>query len=71
VRAHAEAIVASVAQTPVSRRADCLLAAAPVGEGGCLLRFAGTSVEAAYRMLRNYLGFVPQLLGDDPWARKW
>jgi len=70
VRDHAAAIVARVAQTPVSRRADRLLAATPVGDG-CLVRFAGTSVEDASRMLRDDLGFVPQLLGDDPWARKW
>jgi urease accessory protein len=67
----AAAIVARVAQTPVSQIADQLLAATPVGDGGCLLRFAGTSVEEAGRTVRDYLGFVPDLLGDDPWARKW
>ncbi len=67
----ADAIVTRVARTPVTRRADQLIAATPVGEGGCLVRFAGTSMEHASRMLRDYLGFVPTLLGDDPWARKW
>ncbi len=71
VQSHAEAIVTRVAQTPVSVRADLLLAAAPLTGGGCLLRFAGTSVERAGWTLRDYLGFVPALLGDDPWARKW
>ena len=23
------------------------------------------------RAIRRYLGFVPDLLGDDPWARRW
>lgn len=70
MRDRAVEIVTRVAQMPVTRRADELLAAAPVGDG-CLLRFAGTSVEHAGRTLREYLGFVPQLLGDNPWARKW
>ncbi len=56
---------------PLTRRSDQLIAAAPVGDGGCLLRVAGTSVEQAARTIRGYLGFVPGLLGDDPWARKW
>jgi urease accessory protein len=66
----AAAIVARAAQVPVTTRADALLAATEVGDG-CLLRIAGTSVERVGAMLRAYLGFVPQLLGDDPWARKW
>jgi urease accessory protein len=63
-------IVARAAQVPVTRRAGALLAATEVGDG-CLLRIAGMSVEHVGAMLREYLGFVPQLLGDDPWARKW
>ena len=70
LRDHAIEIVTRVAQTPVRRRADELVAASPVGDG-CLLRLAGTSVEHAGRMFRDYLGFVPPMLGDDPWARKW
>jgi urease accessory protein len=70
VHDHALEIVARVAQIPVIRRADALLAATEVGDG-CLLRIAGTSVEHVGTMLREHLGFVPQLLGDDPWARKW
>ena len=70
MRDRAVEILTRVAQMPVTRRADEVLAAAPVGDG-CLLRFAGTSVEHAGRTLREYLGFVPQLLGDNPWARKW
>jgi hypothetical protein len=31
----------------------------------------GTSVEAVGRAAREYLRFVPALLGDDPWSRKW
>ncbi len=70
VRDRAAHIVTSVAARPISRRAEGLMAATPVGDG-CLVRFADTSVERAGRMLREVLGFVPPLLGDDPWARKF
>jgi urease accessory protein len=71
VRDHALEIVACLAGLPVSRRGELLVTATPVAESGCLVRFAGTSMEGAARMLREYLGFLPGLLGDDPWARKW
>ena len=71
VREHAFELVAGFAALPVPRRADLLVTATPVAENGCLVRFAGTSVEQAARMLREHLSFVPVLLGDDPWARKW
>ena len=70
VRDRAAEIVARVAQMPVARRGDELVTAAPVCDG-CIVRFAGTSVEHAAVTLREYLGFVVSLLGDDPWARKW
>lgn len=41
------------------------------GEVGCVLRVAGRSVEEVGRTLRVCLSFVPELLGDDPWTRKW
>jgi hypothetical protein len=53
----------------LSRRTGELLAATPVGDGGCLLRFAGESTERISRTLRAYLDVVPRLLGDDPWSR--
>jgi urease accessory protein len=71
VRAHALEIVGRMAGLPVPRRGDLLVTAAPVAESGCIVRFAGTSADRAARMLREHLGFLPALLGDDPWARKW
>ena len=64
-------IDARVGAEPVRRRADRLVAAAPVGDAGCILRIAGRTVEDVDEMLGSLLGFVPRLLGDDPWARKW
>jgi len=71
LRERAAEVAARVAQIPLSRRGEQLAAATPVGEGGCLLRVAGTSFEQTARMIREYLGFLPGLLGDNPWARKW
>ena len=48
-----------------------LVACAPVGPGGCVVRIAGRTVEDVDHTLRDLLGFVPRLLGDSPWARKW
>ena len=56
---------------PVRRGADRLVAAAPVDDAGCILRIAGRTVEDVDETLEDLLGFVPGLLGDDPWARKW
>jgi len=67
----AAAIVTSLSQQPIVRRSDLLISAAPLGESGCVVRIAGRSVEHVGRRLRQLLGFVPALLGDDPWSRKW
>ena len=66
-----ERLDARVQEEPVRRRADRLVAAARVGDAGCILRIAGRTVEDVDRTLRDFLGFVPRLLGDSPWARKW
>jgi hypothetical protein len=36
-----------------------------------LLRVAGERVEEVGREIQRCLGFVPALLHDDPWLRKW
>jgi urease accessory protein len=71
LRPMASAILERVNQSPVTRRADLIASAAPVGDGGCLLRIAARSVEHVSQVLREHLAGVPALLGDDPWARKW
>jgi urease accessory protein len=71
LRAASAEIVSGVGGLPVTRRADHLLSATAVGDAGCVIRIAGTSVEQVSRTWRELLGFVPALLGDDPWHRKW
>jgi urease accessory protein len=71
VKSHAARILDDVSALPVARSAESLIAAAPIGSQGCLLRMAGRSVEHVTGLLRHHLSFVSGLLGDDPWARKW
>lgn len=54
----------------ISRGSSLLQAASPI-PGGCVLRLAGSGVAEVGRALQAHLGFVPALLADDPWARKW
>jgi urease accessory protein len=35
-----------------------------------VIRMASTSLEETLRTLRERLAFLPELLGDDPWARR-
>jgi urease accessory protein len=70
-RAAAQRIHAVIGELPISGRTGMLLSVAPVDTDGCLVRLAGVSVEEVGRAVRTYLAFLPALLGDDPWARKW
>ncbi len=60
------------------RRAECqwlqqdlIFSAAPIAGAGVLLRMASVGVEQGTRALRRHLPSFSQLLGDDPWSRKW
>jgi len=57
-------------EKPIVPRASLISSASPV-RSGALVRLAGEKVEEVAREIRNSLAFVPDLLGDDPWARKW
>jgi hypothetical protein len=39
--------------------------------GGVVFRAAGESVEAVGHELHRHLRPLAELLGDDPWERKW
>ena len=71
LRATAAQLAGSLESAAVPRRADLLMAAAPLDEDGVLVRVAGTSVEQVGAALRQYLAIVPALLGDDPWAHRF
>jgi urease accessory protein len=67
----ASSLVATASGVPLRRCADQLVAATALRDCGCVVRFASTSVERVGRTIREFLGFLPALLGDDPWIRKW
>jgi urease accessory protein len=71
VAPYAADVLARVSALPVAAHAPLLSGASPIADEGCLLRMAGTSVEDVGRAARALLAFVPPLLGDDPWARRW
>jgi urease accessory protein len=71
LRAASARIIEQVGCAPVTRSDDLLVAAAPAGSSGCLLRVAGRSVEQVGQVFREYLAIVPSILGDNPWVRKW
>ena len=72
----ATSLVEQAEKEPVSRQPTQLTVATPLahrdlGTVGCVVRIAGPSVESVGQSIRSALSFVPPLLGDDPWGRKW
>lgn len=59
------------ASDPVVRRAALLRSAAPIDSDGVMIRMAGESIEQVGAAIREHLSQVTQLLGDDPWKRKY
>jgi urease accessory protein len=66
----ARGILAESAALAVGRRPDLLIVASPL-QTGCLVRVAARSAEAASAAVHRLVSFVPALIGDDPWQRKW
>jgi urease accessory protein len=71
LRTVAASLISRVSRDTVVRRSDHLVAASALGDEGCVIRIAGCSVERVGRTIRELLGFLPAMLGDDPWTRKW
>ena len=70
VREAAACLLADISPQPVTRQASLICSASPIRDGA-MLRVAGEDVEAVGRELHRHLAFLHDLLGDDPWARKW
>jgi len=68
--AHAAPMLADIATQPVVPRAPLVLSGSPL-RNGVLLRVAGESLETVGREIQRQLRFIPDLLEDDPWSRKW
>jgi urease accessory protein len=70
VKLAAEGLLQQIAARPVEKRAALACSTSPVRDG-VLLRVAGEEVELVRRELSRHLIFLRDILGDDPWARKW
>ena len=68
---HAARLQSDLAALPVSRHATLIQSVSPLRDSGIVVRMAGTSVEPVVRAMRRNLSFLADVLGDDPWARKW
>jgi urease accessory protein len=68
--AASEQLLKEIAEEPVAKRPSLLCSASPVRDGA-LLRVAGEDVESVGRELNRRLTFVHEILGDNPWVRKW
>jgi urease accessory protein len=69
---NAAAVIArALSELAVEKRSDLTEAAWPLPGGGTLLRMSGVSVEQVGAALRTRLSFVCDLMGEDPWSRKW
>jgi urease accessory protein len=67
-----ERVLALAAGGPAGRRSPMLFSVSRLQQGdGAVVRLAGESFEHVALRVRGILDFVPPLLGDDPWARKW
>jgi hypothetical protein len=54
----------------VERNSPLIYSASPV-QDGAVLRIAGEDAENVSHELKRHLKSLTELLGDDPWSRKW
>ena len=66
----AKSVLASIAARPVTKRAALICSASPIA-GGAVIRLAGESPEEVGLEIQRLLDFLPALLHDSPWSRKW
>ena len=70
LRGERAALARRIQAAPLPARAGLVEQANEVGDGALVIRIAAVSLEDALRAVREHLRFVPDLLGDDPWARR-
>ena len=70
LRERAANLFDKIASHPVERRASLVCNASPI-QNGAVIRLAGEDVETVAREIKQHLCFISELLGDNPWTRKW
>jgi urease accessory protein len=67
---HAGVLLGQLSQASLSKRADALIVGSAI-PGGAVFRVVGISVEAAAHEIFPRLSFISELLGDNPFQRKF
>ena len=70
LRGERDALARRIGSGTVRPRADLVEQANELDGGALLVRIAAVSLEDALHAVRDHLRFLPDLLGDDPWARR-
>jgi urease accessory protein len=70
LRGECAELAARLDRVALRPRADCVEQANDLGGDVLLVRIAAVSVEDVLHRVRDHLRFLPELLGDDPWARR-
>ena len=70
LREERKALARRIHAEPLPARAAVIAQANEIGDGALVVRIASVSLEDALRAVREHLRFLPDLLGDDPWARR-
>jgi urease accessory protein len=68
---HSEEIMNSLNHSSPIPKEDFVISASMLGTEGIVIRMASVETEILADALKEALSFLPQRLGDDPWARKW
>lgn len=63
-------LLKEISNRPVERAAPLMCSASAIREG-VVLRLAGEEIESVSHELKRHLVFTTELLGDNPWSRKW
>ena len=65
-----EAVAQRIETVPVGVRSDVVESKSRLGPEALLVRMAAVSVENGLARMRSHLGFLRDLLGDDPFSRR-
>ena len=71
LEARGRELLEAVSSERLMQGANLVASGSVLPHEGVVLRLASVSTEVLSEAVRRYLSFVPEMLGDNPWARKW
>jgi urease accessory protein len=66
---HVRSLMDEISRSPID--ADGIVFSASPMPGGAIVRVAGDETETVLKWIHQRLGVIADLVGEDPWARKW